>query len=82
MRSSPRCFGKSSSAFPWCRRFSVGAEDHLGTLEPGKLADIIILDKNPLEDIENTQSIWRVIKGGWVFNPEELKPDKSSDEEK
>ena len=44
--------------------------------------DIIILDKNPLEDIKNTQSIWRVIKGGWVFNPEELKPDKLSDEEK
>jgi imidazolonepropionase-like amidohydrolase len=45
-----------------------------------KLADIILLDKNPLEDIKNTQSIWRVIKGGWVFDPEKLKPEKSSDE--
>ena len=58
---------------------AVGAEDHLGTIESGKLADIVLLDKNPLEDIKNTQSIWRVIKGGWVFDPEELKPEKSSD---
>lgn len=59
---------------------AVGVENHLGTLEPGKLADIVLLDKNPLEDIKNTQSIWRVIKGGWVFDPDKLKPDKSSDE--
>ena len=52
---------------------TVGAEDHLGALEPGKLADIVLLDANPLEDIKNTQAIWRVLKGGWVFDPEELK---------
>lgn len=59
---------------------AVGAEDYLGTLEPGKLADIVLLEKNPLEDIKNTQSIWRVIKGGLVFDPEELKPEKLSNE--
>ena len=53
----------------------MGAEDHLGTLEPGKLADIVLLDANPLKDIKNTQAIWRVIKGGWMFDPEELRPD-------
>ncbi|MGI8783114.1 MAG: amidohydrolase family protein [Acidobacteriota bacterium] len=53
---------------------AVGAQDDLGTLEPGKLADIVLLDKNPLEDIKNTQAIWRVIKGGWVFDPEKLRP--------
>ncbi len=52
---------------------AVGAEDHLGTLEVGKLADVVLLDANPLEDIKNTQTIWRVIKGGWVFDPEELR---------
>ena len=55
---------------------AVGAEDHLGTLEPGKLADVLLLDANPLDDIKNTQSIWRVIKGGWVFDPEELRPSR------
>ena len=56
---------------------AVGADDHLGTLEPGKLADIVLLDKNPLEDIRNTQTIWRVIKGGWLFDPDELRPPES-----
>ena len=56
---------------------AVGAEDHLGTLEVGKLADIVLLDANPLEDIKNTQTIWRVIKGGWVFDPEELRPERN-----
>ena len=53
---------------------TVGAGDDLGTLEVGKLADIVLLDANPLEDIKNTQAIWRVLKGGFVFDPEELRP--------
>jgi hypothetical protein len=55
---------------------AVGAGDDLGALEVGKLADIVLLDANPLEDITNTQTIWRVIKGGWVFDPEELRPSE------
>jgi imidazolonepropionase-like amidohydrolase len=51
---------------------ALGVDDEIGTLEPGKLADIVLLDANPLEDIRNSQAIWRVIKGGWVFDPEEL----------
>ena len=53
---------------------AVGADADLGTLEPGKLADLLLLDANPLDDIKNTQAIWRVIKGGWVVDPEELRP--------
>jgi len=56
---------------------AVGAGDDLGTLEVGKLADIVLLDANPLEDIKNAQTIWRVIKGGFVFDPEELRPERN-----
>ena len=38
---------------------------------------LLLLDANPLEDIKNTQSIWRVIKGGWVFDPEVLRPEQN-----
>ena len=47
---------------------TVGATDELGTLEPGKLADIVLLDEDPLENIANATSIWRVIQGGNVFS--------------
>jgi imidazolonepropionase-like amidohydrolase len=53
---------------------ALGVGHELGRLEPGKLADIVLLDANPLDDIKNTQAIWRVIKGGWMFDPEELRP--------
>ncbi len=56
---------------------AFGAEDHLGILEVGKLADIVLLDANPLEDIKNTEGIWRVIKGGFVFDPEALRPERN-----
>jgi len=64
----------SSGSRPRRPATAVGAEDDLGTLDPGKLADIVLLDANPIEDIKNTQSIWRVIKGRFVFDPEELGP--------
>ncbi len=50
---------------------TVGASD-LGVIAPGKLADLVLLDANPLENIRNTQAIWRVVKGGWVFDPARL----------
>ena len=46
---------------------AVGAGDLLGSLEPSKLADIVLLDANPLDDIANTLTTWRVVSGGRVF---------------
>jgi imidazolonepropionase-like amidohydrolase len=53
---------------------AVGADGHLGKLAPGKLADVVLLEADPLENIRHTQAIWRVVKGGWVFDPKELRP--------
>ncbi|MEQ9400052.1 MAG: amidohydrolase family protein [Longimicrobiales bacterium] len=44
----------------------LGADDDLGSLEVGKLADLLILDRNPLDDIRNTTSIRYVVQGGIV----------------
>ncbi len=42
------------------------AERDYGTVEPGKRADLIVLDKNPLDDIENIRSLKMVVKNGAV----------------
>lgn len=50
----------------------IGKEKELGSIASGKLADMVVLDKNPLEDATNYSSIALVIKDGEVFNPKEL----------
>ncbi len=46
----------------------LGMEDHLGTLEPGKLADLVVLDANPLDDIENSSSVYRTMINGVLYD--------------
>ena len=48
---------------------ALGQADRLGTIEPGKLADLVLLDANPLESIANTRTISKVFRGGLVLEP-------------
>ena len=45
-----------------------GLDHILGSIEPGKLADMVIMTKNPLEDIKNTRSIEYVVKNGVIYS--------------
>ncbi len=46
----------------------LGLQNVLGTVEKGKLADMVILDADPLEDITNVQHISAVLKSGQVVS--------------
>jgi Tol biopolymer transport system component len=52
----------------WRPAEKMGLERDLGSLEVGKLADFVILDRNPLENIRNSDAIRWVVKGGVVYD--------------
>jgi imidazolonepropionase-like amidohydrolase len=50
----------------------LGMEDRLGGVERGTLADLVLLDANPLEDIRNTRKLAAVVANGRFFSREHL----------
>jgi hypothetical protein len=47
---------------------AIGFAKDLGSLEPGKLADLLILDASPLDDIKNSAKIAEVMKNGRLYD--------------
>ena len=50
----------------------IGLETEIGSIEPGKLADLAILSRNPLDDLRNTVSVEQVMMNGRLFDAETL----------
>lgn len=50
----------------------IGRDADYGSVAAGKVADLLVLDANPLEDVRNVRRIFRVIRGGTVHAPAQL----------
>ncbi|MEZ4421837.1 MAG: amidohydrolase family protein [Gemmatimonadota bacterium] len=51
---------------------AIGLDGDLGSIEPGKLADLVVLERNPLDDIRNSRSIRWVMKNGRLYDGDTL----------
>lgn len=51
---------------------AIGLGDRLGSVEPGRWADLFVVRGNPLEDITRTRHVQHVVKHGVPFDPQQL----------
>ena len=51
---------------------AIGLNHDVGSLEVGKMADLVVLNQNPLLDIRNTNTIRYVMKNGELYDGENL----------
>ena len=56
---------------------ALGMADEVGTIEPGKHADLVLLGADPLADIRNAREVVWTMKAGRRFRPEDLAPPAS-----
>jgi imidazolonepropionase-like amidohydrolase len=57
----------------------LGHDQELGSVEPGKRADLLVLDADPLKDILNTRKLLLVVKDGRPYRPSEILQDTPED---
>ena len=58
---------------------AIGREADMGSLTPGKLANMVVLSRNPLDDIANLRSITMTVKRGRLYERKDFVPLKESD---
>jgi imidazolonepropionase-like amidohydrolase len=60
---------------------AFGKERDLGSVESGKLADLVVLDASPLDDVRNLSRVRAVVKDGVSYAPEQILPPVPAEEE-